>query len=114
MAYILGAYQNPDIKQQTIDLLNNLSTTPGVGGGVSIISGSYTPSIGTETGAGSLPAGKNSVSILNQGAANGTVMGQQLLPGTAVTFAAPLNGTLGAIAFNATGTSFLITYITPL
>ena len=113
MAYTLGDYQNEDVRQQTIDLLNNLSQTPGVGGGISIIPIEYIQTIGRSTGPGSIAKGKNSISILNDGDANGTVDGVNLLPGETVNFAAPLNGTLDIMAFDATGTEFLITYIEP-
>lgn len=53
-----------------------------------------------------------SISIANVGAANGTVNGQNLAPGEIVTWdAGVLNNTLNTVSFDATGTEFLITWI---
>lgn len=68
-----------------------------------------TPAISTVAAAGSVTAGKRSVTIFNQGGAAGTVMGASVAAGLAVTFSAHGNNTLAAIAYDATGTSFLIT-----
>lgn len=70
---------------------------------------SKTTTIARPTGAGTVAAGANSVSIANVGAANGTVKGVILKPGETVTFdAGAINNTLDAIAYVATGTEFLI------
>lgn len=64
------------------------------------------------TTAGATPAGIYSCSIANVGSAAGTVQGQSIPVGTILNFdAGVLNNTLGAIPYNATGTTFLITYI---
>jgi len=52
-----------------------------------------------------------SFSIANVGAAIGTVGGQNLPAGATVNFSAELNNTLNGIAYNATGTTFLITWV---
>jgi len=68
-----------------------------------------TPAMFRTSAAGAVTAGKRSVSIRNAGAANGTVLGANLLPGEVVNFdAASLKDTLGAITYNGTGTDLLI------
>lgn len=53
-------------------------------------------------------AGARRVSIANVGAVAGTLLGATLQPGEVVTYEATAGETLGAIAYNATGTEFLI------
>lgn len=61
---------------------------------------------------GSIPAGTYSVSISNVGTGNGLVKAVTLKPGEVVNFdAGAINNTLDAIDYNATGTEFLIVYI---
>ena len=56
--------------------------------------------------------GKKSVSISNVGTANGTVLGAVLKPGETVNFdAGAVNNTLSAIAYDATGTEFLVIHL---
>lgn len=58
---------------------------------------------------GSVAAGAKTVSIFNDGAGVGTVLGTSLPKGISVSFnITDLNDTLGAIAYDATGTTFLI------
>jgi hypothetical protein len=58
-------------------------------------------------------AGMHSMSIANVGTANGTVKGVTLKPGETVSFdAGVLNNTLDTVAYNATGTEFLIITVT--
>jgi hypothetical protein len=53
-----------------------------------------------------------SFSIANVGSAAGTVDGQSLPAGVTVNFdAGVLNNTLGSLSYNATGTTFIITYV---
>jgi len=62
--------------------------------------------------AGSVSAGKYSVSFGNVGPANGTVKGTTLKPFETINFdAGTLNNTLDAIDYDATGTDFLIIYL---
>jgi hypothetical protein len=62
--------------------------------------------------AGSVSAGKYSVSFGNVGAANGTVKGVTLKPFETINFdAGTLNNTLDTIGYDATGTDFLIIYL---
>jgi hypothetical protein len=66
-------------------------------------------SISRPTTASSTSAGLYSLSIANVGAANGTVQGVTLKPGETISFdPGPLNNTLQAVSYNATGTEFLI------
>lgn len=61
---------------------------------------------------GTITSGKFSVSFGNVGSANGTVKGQVLKPFETINFdAGSLNNTLDAISYDATGTEFLIIYI---
>jgi hypothetical protein len=61
---------------------------------------------------GSTTANVYSFSIANVGSAAGTVDGQSLPVGVTVNFdAGALNNTLGSLAYNATGTTFIITYV---
>lgn len=70
-----------------------------------------TPNILSDIGPGSTPNGVYSFSIANVGAAVGTVGGQNLPAGATVNFSAELNNTLNGIAYDATGTTFLITWV---
>ena len=64
------------------------------------------------TSTGNISAGKFSVSIANVGSADGTVKGVTLKPNETINFdAGALNNTLDAIDYIATGTEFLIIYI---
>lgn len=64
--------------------------------------------ISTST-SGNTTTGIYSLSIANVGAAAGTVGGQSLPAGVTLNFdAGVLNNTLGALAYDATGTTFLI------
>jgi hypothetical protein len=61
---------------------------------------------------GAIADGKYSISISNVGAANGFVKGTTLKPGETINFdAGALNNTLDTIDYIATGTEFLIIYI---
>lgn len=65
------------------------------------------------TGAGSVPAGSLRGSVLNVGSAAGTWNGISLPAGVAIPWdAVGPRDTYGAIAYNATGTTFIIEYTT--
>ena len=66
----------------------------------------FTPSRVTNNG--TITAGAKRVSIANVGSGIGTVAGVNLLPGESVAPVADGADTLAAIAYNATGTEFLI------
>lgn len=66
----------------------------------------------SDTGAGNIPIDVYSFSIANVGAASGTVSGQVLPAGATINFdAGVLNHTFTSISYDATGTTFLITYV---
>ena len=69
-----------------------------------------TPVIASATGTGSVPLSYG-FSIANVGGAAGLVGGVSLPAGTTVNFAPDKNNNLNGIAYNATGTTFLITWI---
>ena len=66
------------------------------------------PTISRPTTSGTIAAGANSVSIANVGAADGTVVGITLKTGETINFDAGQSNTLTSIAYDATGTEFLI------
>jgi hypothetical protein len=71
-----------------------------------------TPGIATLTGAGLTTPGVYSFSIANIGSASGLVGGESIPAGMTVSFdGGALNNTLGSISYDATGTTFIITYI---
>ena len=70
------------------------------------------PRYSITTTSGSTIANVYSFSIANVGSAAGTVDGQPLPAGVTVNFdAGALNNTLNSINYDATGTTFVITYI---
>lgn len=92
------------VLQGITDLINSLT---GVTTGASRVTNIVRP-----TTSGTISAGKYSVSISNVGTADGTVKTVTLKPGETVNFdAGAINNTLDAIAYNATGTEFLIIFI---
>lgn len=70
------------------------------------------PKILSDLGPSSTPLGAYSFSIANVGAAAGTVDGQILPAGTTINYnGGALNNKLDSISYDATGTTFLITWI---
>jgi hypothetical protein len=69
-----------------------------------------TPVILSDTGAGGISV-TYGFSIANVGAASGTVNGVTIPAGTTVNFAPDKNNSLSGITYDATGTTFLITWI---
>jgi hypothetical protein len=67
-----------------------------------------TPSYTSTTTTGTVSAGTKSVSFYNAGFFNATVLGTTLSAGDTITFQAPDQDTLGAIAYVATGTTLRI------
>ncbi len=79
-------------------------------GGVATTSTSFGPF--TYTGVGSIPANSKSYAIANIGSADGDVGSNPLPPNFEISFAAQDGETFPAvIPYDATGTTFLITYI---
>lgn len=72
---------------------------------------SRSTNIVSATGVGTVPANTYSLSIANVGNAAGSVGGVSVPAGVVINYNAELNNTLTGIAYNATGTTFLITYI---
>lgn len=70
-----------------------------------------TPGFLNATTTGTITAGAKSVNIKNVGSAVGTVLTVNLPVGETLSFATTGNDTLGAIAYNATGTTFLISEV---
>ena len=69
------------------------------------------PVVGYETTPGSIPDDTYGFSITNVGAAAGTVDGSPLAAGLTINFDPRVNNTIVGISYDATGTTFLITYI---
>ena len=71
-----------------------------------------TPKIISSSTTGATIAGWYSFSIANVGSAAGLVDGVSIPAGTTINFdAGVLNNTLGSLPYDATGTTFIITYI---
>ena len=78
---------------------------------VSINPAARTSNIVIATGAGSIPAGAICGSVMNTGGANGTFLGQVILPGMSIPIPLGHQGdTYGAMAYDGTGTSLTIQY----
>lgn len=71
-----------------------------------------TPVILQDTLPGSVLDGTYGFSIANIGGATGTVDGDTLPAGVTINFDPGVNNTIAGINYDATGTTFLITYIT--
>jgi len=67
--------------------------------------------ISLSNAAGSVLDGTYGFSIANVGAAAGTVNGQSLPVGVTINFDPGVNNTITGVPYDATGTTFLITYI---
>ena len=70
-----------------------------------------TPIVAYETTPGSIPDDTYGFSIANVGATAGTVNGLPLPAGVTINFDPGVNNTIVGLPYDATGTSFLITYI---
>jgi hypothetical protein len=69
------------------------------------------PVVGYETTPSSIPDDTYGFSIANVGAAAGTVDGSPLPAGVTINFDPGVNNTIVGLSYDATGTTFLITYI---
>ena len=65
-----------------------------------------------ESSPSSIPDDTYGFSIANVGAAAGTVDGSPLAAGVTINFDPGVNNTIVGVSYDATGTTFLITYIT--
>lgn len=92
-----------------LQLLDQILAASGGGGGGCCPATPRVPSMIRSSAAGSVAAGKRSVSIYNAGPASGLVLGATLKSGETVNFDAGSNlDTLGAISYDGTGTDLLI------
>ena len=69
------------------------------------------PQIRYETTLGSIPNDTHGFSIANVGTAAGTVDGYTLPAGVTINFDPGVNNTIAGLPYDATGTTFLITWI---
>lgn len=99
-----------------LDLINlaiSARTRPADAQTIDWMSRQYTPALIRVTVSGTVAAGAHMVSIANMGAVNGTVLGTVLKPSEIIDFEpSNINATLTAIAYDATGTEFLISSLT--
>lgn len=94
---------DPDCCNNTVNILNDIRT---------ILQGEgRTPSIISTTGAGATPANIYSMSIANVGSAAGVINGVNIPAGTVLNYDGGFNNTLTQMSYNATGTTFIISYI---
>lgn len=70
-----------------------------------------TPAFVSTSSSGTVTAGKQSIAIANIGSSAGAVLGVSLPAGASISWAANNSDTLDAVAYNATGTTFLITTV---
>jgi len=96
---------NTPFQIATAKLLGDIARNTGGSGSSTTI----TPGALRTTAAGTVAAGKKSVSIRNAGAANGTVLGVVIKPSETLSWASNNGSSLSAIAYDATGTEFVIT-----
>lgn len=75
---------------------------------ISFPAGQLTPTFENKTASGTVAAGKYSVSFYNSGSAAGTLLGAPFPVGAGISYTPPQGTTLSAIAYDATGTTFLI------
>ncbi len=96
-----------------LELLGAILAASGGGGGGCCPEVIRTPTMLRSSAPGNVPAGTRSVSIYNAGPLTGIVLGANLLTGESITFSAGSNlDVLGIVNYDATGTEFLITYLT--
>jgi hypothetical protein len=100
---------NANWQLRVLQLLNQISAGVG-GGGTPVAAVPYGPI--TSAGAGTIPANAKSYSIANIGIAAGIVNGGSLPVDIEVSYSAQDGEKFtAAVAYDATGTTFLITYI---
>ena len=87
-----------------LSLLTKILTA--LGGGIGVV---RTPSLARVTGAGTVAAGAESVTVYNAGVANGLVLGGAIKPGESFTWSVSTGDSLAAIAYDGTGTELVIT-----
>lgn len=78
---------------------------------VQIIKGqadTYTPTLTRTTTSGTISSGSSAVVVTNVGSSNGVFLSATLKVGESIPMSAPLGATLTALAYDATGTEFVI------
>ncbi|MBW4674670.1 MAG: hypothetical protein KME52_11770 [Desmonostoc geniculatum HA4340-LM1] len=75
---------------------------------VTLPSAQLVPVFTNTSASGTIAAGKSAVSFYNSGSTLGTLLGANLPAGASVNFTAPAGQTLSSIAYDASGTTFLI------
>jgi hypothetical protein len=99
-AVVNSTGSTPDVLSVLNDILDVLQGSP------------RTPVILSSTTVGATPAGVYSISIANVGAAAGVVNGVSIPAGVTINYdGGGMQNTLTAMSYNATGTTFVITYI---
>lgn len=119
-----GTISNPDVAHFALNYSEESpitgATMPSGGiGGIGWLSAIWrqlsgnqrTPGFLNATTTGTVTAGAKSVNIKNVGSAVGTVLTVNLPVGETLSFTTTGNDTLGAIAYDATGTTFLISEV---
>ncbi|MFM6018954.1 MAG: hypothetical protein ACKPCI_21210 [Dolichospermum sp.] len=119
-----GTISNPDVAHFALNYSEESPITGATmpSGGVGIIGwlsaiwkqllgNQRTPGFVNTNTTGTITTGAKSVNIKNVGSAVGTVLTANLPIGETLSFATTGNDTLGAIAYNATGTIFLISEV---
>lgn len=119
-----GSLATPDVAEFTPKYLNDAPITGATmpAGGIGVIGWlsaiwkqltgvELTPGFISTTASGTVTAGARTVTIKNVGGAVGTVLTINLPTGESVNFAATGKDTVGAITYNATGTTFLISEV---
>lgn len=94
-------------------ITSGTSTPPVLGDILTLLQAQVrTPEIISVTGAGTTPSNVFSISIANVGNADGLVDGVALPAGVSINYdGGGINNTVDAISYNATGTVFIITYL---
>ena len=119
-----GTTDNPDVAHFALDYSEESpitgATMPTGGGGIigwlsaierQLSGNQRTPGFLSTTTTGTIAAGAKFVVIKNIGSAVGTVLTVNLPIGESLNFTTNGNDTIGAIAYNATGTIFLISEV---
>lgn len=92
----------------TVGGVAKAATIAGVLDQIAMLGVAVTPAIQSVTNAGSIAAGAIFCSVLNNGNADGILLGGPLPSGATVTFPATAGQVYGAISYDATGTTFII------
>lgn len=92
----------------TIGGVAKAATVVGVLDQIALLGAVVTPSAPSVSSAGTITAGASFVSVANTGSSAGTVLGAPLPAGATITFPSTPGQTYGPIAYDATGTTFVL------